>query len=134
MRVLGARTWGDAVHILAAVVVLLGTAASVQASDGVRVEGELYPVYGSHNIGGNPLTREFCAAASEYYAADGLDVDGEWIKLEVTIPFTGYYELIMDYQSFYGDPVELDVRIEDCPEEGETTTSRFTLSEGYGFG
>jgi hypothetical protein len=113
---------------------MLAGVTGAWAAEDLRIEGEEYVFYGSYNIGGVEIRPEYCGSASEYYAADGIDVPGEWIKLKVTIPVTGCYELVSAYQAAYQDTVEIDVSILDYPEPGQVTSSRFTFVEGYGYG
>ncbi len=115
-------------------VVTCALAAGAWAADGIRVEGEDYPAYGSNDLGGYPIGSEYCAGASQYYAADGIDLPGEWIMLEVSIPEQGCYALTLAYQCYYQDTVELAVKILDYPEPGQDTRAEFTLTDGWGFG
>jgi len=63
-------------------VVLLLVAASAALAD-IRLEAE--DMTASHNIGGFAIEVTGCGAASGFLAVDGLDVDGEWLRLRFTL-------------------------------------------------
>jgi hypothetical protein len=128
--------WGKTARAVAAAVMLVAVALTTSAwgADGVRVEGEDYNLYGSHNIGGYPISTEYCGSASQYFAADGIDLPGEWIMLEVMVEETGCYDVTVAYQSYFQNAVGLRLRVVDYPEPGQSVVSDFTLTEGYGFG
>ena len=113
---------------------LLTPASPSGAAEGVLVEGEQFTDYGSYNIGGYDIRPEYCAGASGYYAADGLDLPGEWIRLRVVLPLEGCYDVVLAYQAEYGDVVKLAVKMLDTPSPGETLLSGFLLDQGFGFG
>ena len=98
------------------------------------VEGEDFEFYGSHDLGGIPIAAVFCPGASGYYAADGLDVPGEWILLSVNVPSEGCYSSILAYQAGYGDDVNLRVRMIDAPSPDDEILVDYWLMEGWGFG
>lgn len=128
--------WGKTARAVAAAAMLVAVVLTTSAwgADGVRVEGEDYNLYGSHNIGGYPISTEYCGSASQYFAADGIDLPGEWIMLEVMVEETGCYDVTVAYQSYFQNAVGLRLRVVDYPEPGQSVVSDFTLTEGYGFG
>jgi hypothetical protein len=138
---LGSSIMGIGKHCATAWVLLLlplsfflTPAPPSSAADDLIIEGEEFTAYGSNNIGGLDILPEFCSGASGYYAADGLDVPGEWIKLKVTFPFEGCYSAVLAYQAEYGDVVKLAVKMLDTPSPGQILTTSFMLDQGYGFG
>ncbi len=128
--------WGKRASTGAAVAVLFAVMLTPAAwgADGVRVEGEDYNLYGSNDLGGYPISTEYCGSASQYFAADGIDRPGEWIMLQVMVEEAGCYDVTVAYQSYYQNAVGLRLRVPDYPEQGESLVSDFTLTEGYGFG
>ena len=113
---------------------IVGLAGAAQAATELRLEGEDYEAYGWYNIGGVDMSAAYCSYASGGLAADGLDMPTEWIKLKLTIDHAGCYTSRIDYQSEYGDTVQLAVRILDYPAPGEELRADYILTEGYGFG
>lgn len=125
---------GRAVEWAVVAILVFGVLATAEASPDLKIEAESFEHFGSYNIGGFDISPGFCSYASGYYTADGLDVRGEWIKLEVTFAYPDCYETRIDYQSGYGDTVEMRVRLLDYPMVGEELASEYVMSEGYGFG
>ena len=126
-------TVGRASAMLTAVL-LAAIAGSAGGAEDLRLEGEEFRLYGHHNIGGLEITAEYCSAASERLAADGLDVEGEWIKLKVTFPDPDCYESVIAYQAGYDEPVWLRVRLLEAEGPGQDLESDHLLINGYGFG
>ena len=126
--------WGERPGAAIAVFAVFVIAATAWGADGVRVEGEDYNTYGSHNLDGYPISTEYCGSASQYFAADGIDLPGEWIMLQVMVETAGCYDVTVAYQSYYQNAVGLRLRVPDYPEQGQSLVSDFTLTEGYGFG
>ena len=118
----------------AAAAIILATAGHVMAASELRIEAESFEPYGSYNIGGYEIESAFCSYASQQLAVDGLDMPGEWFKLKVTFDHAGCYSTRLDYQSGYGDTVQLAVRLLDYPNVGEELRADYTLVDGYGFG
>lgn len=128
--------WGKRASVGAAAAVLLAVMLTGTAwgADAVRVEGEDFNLYDSNNLGGYPISTEYCGSASQYFAADGIDLPGEWIMLRVMVEETGCYDVTVAYQCYYLNAVGLRLRVMDYPEPGQSLVSDFTLTEGYGFG
>jgi len=119
---------------LATAILVFALPVSARAAEDLRLEAEEFEGYGSYNIGGSDIRATYCSYASGGLAVDGLDTTDEWIKLKVTFPRGGCFTSRLDYQSAYGDTVELVVRLLDYPSVGEELRSDYTLSGGYGFG
>jgi hypothetical protein len=60
------------------------TVIQTASSETLRLEAEDY--IASHNISGGDIYIRGCSAASEGYAVDGLDREGEWIQLALELP------------------------------------------------
>jgi hypothetical protein len=105
--------------------------APAGAEEAIFVEGEGFKV--SQDLGGMPITREYCTSASGHQAADGIDIPGEWIRLPLTITTAGLYDLFVAYQANDGDTVQVRLTIPGSPNEREDIVSDFTL-QGYGIG
>jgi len=116
------------------VILLAGVSGASLAAEGLRLEAEEFPAYGSYNIGGSDIREAYCSYASRGLAVDGLDTPDEWFKLKVTFTHGGCYSTRIDYQSAYGDTVQLVVRLLDYPVPGDEVTADYLLIDGYGFG
>lgn len=112
---------------------LLALAPLASGASGATVEGEEFVDHASYDVGGLPIAAVYCPGASGFYAADGLDVPGEWILLQVDIPSPGCYESTLAYQTEYGDTVNLRVRMLNAPLPDDEITADHWLS-GWGFG
>ncbi len=121
------------IPVLVAALASFGVGAAAAAED-LRVEAEEFEAYGAYDIGGLPIAIEFCASASGYYTVDWIDVPGEWIKLKVTFTQEGDYETVLAYQAAYGDLVVVRSTILDYPEPGQSVSTEYALTDGYGFG
>ena len=121
------------IPVVVAALASFGVGAAVAAED-LRVEAEEFEAYGAYDIGGLPIATEFCASASGYYTVDWIDVPGEWIKLKVTFTQEGDYGTVLAYQAAYGDPVVVRSTILDYPEPGQSISTEYALTDGYGFG
>ncbi len=120
---------------MAITVVLLAVVSGASlAAEGLRLEAEEFPAYGSYNIGGSDIREAYCSYASGGLAVDGLDIPDEWFKLKVTFTHGGCYSTRIDYQSAYDDTVQLVVRLLDYPLPGVEVTADYLLIDGYGFG
>ena len=112
-------------------VVLLVAAAVAFADSSVMVEGEDYVEY--NDIGGGLIRPEFCSSASGQYAADYIDVPGEWIMLRATFPSTGCFDPTVGYQANAADVIELRVTISKGSPTGSDISSDYSML-GYGIG
>jgi hypothetical protein len=63
--------------------------ASGLARVSIEVEGESFVA--NMNQGGLPIRASTCFNASGGYVAEGLDIPGDWIELEITLPWTRCY-------------------------------------------
>jgi len=59
------------------------TVVQAASSETLRLEAENY--IDSYNISGGDVYIRACSAASEGYAVDGLDREGEWIQLALEL-------------------------------------------------
>ena len=132
-RVIGEERAVILIPVLVAALASFGVGAAV-AAEGLRVEAEEFEAYGAYDIGGLPIAIEFCASASGYYTVDWIDVPGEWIKLKVTFTQEGDYGSVLAYQAAYGDLVVVRSTILDYPEPGQSISTEYALTDGYGFG
>lgn len=117
-----------------AAVLLAAIPSASHGAEALRREAEDFQAYGSYNIGGYGISESYCSYASQGLAVDGLDVPDEWFKLKVTFESSGCFASRIDYQSAYGETVQLAVRILDCPSPGEELRADYTLVDGFGFG
>ncbi len=126
------RTIRTVVLVVGAFMTLMIAATS--ALGGTTIQAECEGYVDSYNIGGLRIHKAFCSEASEYYAADGVDVIGEWIEVSIFAPVTGYYEPTVGYQIEYEETA--GIRLTVINEEGGDVNlvSDFTLTEGWGFG
>ncbi len=122
--------WRRTLAGAALLLLLVGTAASA----GVTVQAECEVYVDSYNIGGQEIMKSFCSGASEYHAADGLDISGEWIEVEIAVPFTGYYQPLLGYQVAWEDSAAVRLTIQDDAVPESNLVSDFELLEGWGFG
>jgi hypothetical protein len=111
--------------------VLLVLAAVASADSSVMVEGEDYVDY--HDIGGGLIRPELCSSASGQYAADYIDVPGEWIMLRATFSSTGCYDPVVAYQANTADVIELRVTISKGSPTGTDISTDYSML-GYGIG
>ena len=121
-------------HQAVVLVLLAGLSGASFAAEDLRLEAEEFPEYGSYNIAGEDIRESYCSYASGALAVDGLDIPGEWFKLKVTFSYGGCYSTRIDYQSAYGDTVQLVVRLLDYPAPMEELRADYLLINGYGFG
>ncbi len=77
----------------------------------VLVEAESYT--DGYDMGGASIMSVACSGASGGLAVDGLDIPGEWIEVKATIPTEACYELLMNYQAPYAEPIETRVTVFD---------------------
>ena len=111
--------------------IVLVVAAVGYADSSVLVEGEDYEDY--NNIGGGLIRPEFCSSASGQYAADYIDVPGEWIMLRATFVSTGCFNPVVAYQANTADEIELRVTISKGSPTGTDISSDYSML-GYGIG
>jgi hypothetical protein len=84
------------------------------------------------NIGGIGIAASYCGGASGGKQVIGLDVATEWIKVPISVPVTGTYEVHLRYQATGDSPVYEALAIEgqgDPPPE-----AAFSLMQGSGIG
>lgn len=117
--------------LLPVVLAALICAQAAAAEDAIFVEGEGYKTY--QDLGGMMIGREYCTSASGSQAADGIDVPGEWIRLNVTFSTGGWYEPFLAYQANDADTIGMRLTIASSPRGLEDLTSDFTV-RGYGIG
>jgi hypothetical protein len=128
-----ARIFGGRSALAAGLFLLLACGAAPGAED-LRIEGEEFRTYGHHNIGGADISAEYCSGASQYLAADGIDVPGEWIRLKVTFPDADCYQSVIQYQAGYDEPVWLRVTLLDGAGSDQDLQADYLLVDGFGFG
>ncbi len=118
--------------VVGALLVLAFAAASAPGRTTIQAECEGY--VDSYNIGGLRIHKAFCSGASEFYAADGVDVIGEWIEVNIFAPATGYYEPTVGYQIEYEEMAVIRMTVIDEEGGDVNRVSDFSLLEGWGFG
>jgi hypothetical protein len=72
-----------------------------------------------------------CSHASEGRAVQGLDNEGEYIRVPMRITGSGAYTATVRYAAYFGDTVGVRVEIEDCD---VSVQEDFSLTEGSGIG
>ncbi len=122
--------WRRTLTGAALLLLLVGTSASA----GVTVQAECEDYVDSYNIGGGPIMKSFCSGASEFHAADGLDITGEWIEVEIAVPLTGYYQPLLGYQTAYEDSSGVRLTVVDDEVAEVNRIADFDLLDGWGFG
>lgn len=108
--------------------------STVTGTAGVTVQAEGEAFVDTYDLGGLSFSKSFCSGASEWYAADGLDIPGEWLELEIAVPLTGHYQPLVGYQVDYQDSSAVRVTVMDERVQEVNRVSDFALSEGWGIG
>ena len=106
-------------------------AAVAFADSAVMVEGEDYVEY--NDIGGGLIRPEFCSSASGQYAADYIDVTGEWIMLRATFPSSGCYDPVVAYPANAAVVMEIRVTFDKGSPTGTDISADYSML-GYGIG
>jgi hypothetical protein len=104
----------------------VASGASALARDRVEVEGESF--HNSWNQGGLPIRVSTCFNASAGHVADGLDVSGEWIDLEITLPWTRCYEDWIGFQGDLGQTSSVRMIVYDSGQHEPLLTSDFIFN------
>jgi len=122
--------------ILIAIVALAGLSCGTdKASDpqpdpeAFSVEAESYIV--SHHTGGDDFGLAYCARASGQHVVTGLDAEGEWIEISVSVPEAGLYDVNLRYQALRDRVIVVKLTTDGC---GGDEEPEFTLVEGDGVG
>ena len=95
-----------------------------------RIEAEDFTE--SHNIGGASILANLCNGASGGKAVDGMDGEGEWIKVPVRVPVSGTYQAFLQYQAEARDTMEVSIEIEGCGSPNPSAV--FDVNHGAGIG
>jgi hypothetical protein len=85
----------------------------------------------SHNVGGRDIGLVECAGASGQYVVTGIDTEGEWIEILVSVPEAGLYDVNLRYQALRDEVIVVKLTAEGCGGEQEP---EFTLNQGNGVG
>jgi hypothetical protein len=93
------------------------------------VEAESFTV--KNNVGGEDIELEYCAGASGQYVVTGIDVEGEWIEIRVSVPEAGLYDVTLRYQALRDAVIVVKMTAEGC---GGGEEPEFTLDQGEGVG
>ncbi|MFH1841615.1 MAG: hypothetical protein ABIF77_00270 [bacterium] len=117
----GRRT-GVVIGLLA--LVSLAGVQSVQATV-YEVEGETY--YAWHNIGGRIIQITTCHAASGGLLAAGLDMPGEWLRVQITLPGSTCYEDLVGFMGYDGDENSVRMTMYGPDSWDVAATSEFTF-------
>jgi hypothetical protein len=91
------------------------------------VEAESYTV--RHNVGGEDITSEYCSVASGQHVVTGLDTEGEWIEILLSVPEAGLYDVTVRYSAPRNEVIVVKLAAEGC---GGEEVPEFTLDEGEG--
>ena len=95
-----------------------------------KVEAESYTAH--HNVDGSMMIqRAYCTNASGQQVAIGMDREGEWIELALSVPAAGLYDVTMRYLAPTDSIIVVKITSEGCGGEQEP---EFTLDEGEGVG
>jgi hypothetical protein len=112
-----------------------GVAKVVVIAGAASFEVELDRYTFSHNIE-KPMKYDiaiaYCSHASEGKAVEGLDVEGEYIEVPITVPGPGVYTASVTYAAWVDMPLEVRVEVEGCSELSQSED--FLLDEGTGAG
>jgi len=90
-----------------------------------EVEGETYSAW--NNIGGRNIQIASCHAASGGLTADGIDVPGEWIRLQITLPGSACYEDLVGFMSYEGDTNRVRMTVLGPDSWDEAAVANFTF-------
>jgi hypothetical protein len=127
---------GRAAWILIAICVLAGLSCGTDKAsnpspdpEAFDVEAEDYTV--SNNLGGQDIAKVYCGGASGLYVLTGLDAEGEWIDILVSVPESGLYDVNLRYQALGDQVIVFRLANDDC---GGQEEPEFTLDEGGGVG
>jgi hypothetical protein len=71
---------------LAAAAAFLVPLAASPAAWAEKISLEAEAMFASHNVGGAAIVVTGCSAASKQLAVDGLDTEGEWIRIALDLP------------------------------------------------
>jgi hypothetical protein len=71
------------------VVVLIALACAPAYAASILIEAETFSAY--NDLGGIMIYKPTCSGASGGMAADGIDVPGEWIEVQLSVAETGAY-------------------------------------------
>ena len=94
-----------------------------------NVEAESYTA--RHNIGGDEIGLVYCGGASGLYVVTGMDTEDEWIKILLSVPEAGLYDVNIRYQTLADVVIVVKLTTGDCGGEQEP---EFTLDQGDGVG
>ena len=119
-----------ALCLVLAIAALQITPVAAPAEDVILVEGETYVA--SHDLGGYSIHVTYCSSASGGYAADGLDIPGEWIELDVTLAEAHAYRARLALQGWPDESSTL--RLALTPQAGGDAPSADFAHEGSGIG
>ena len=127
---------GRVVWILLGICALAGLSCGTDKATDPRPDPEAFDVEAEsytarHNIGGGEIGRVPCGGASGGYVVTGLDVEGEWIDVPVTVPEAGLYDVNLRYQALSDRVIVVRLTADDCGGEQEP---EFTMEEGGGIG
>ncbi|MCB9513115.1 MAG: hypothetical protein H6694_02235 [Candidatus Latescibacteria bacterium] len=117
-----------ALCLVLAIAALQITPVAAPAEDVILVEGETYVA--SHDLGGYSIHVTYCSSASGGYAADGLDIPGEWIELDVTLAEAHAYRARLALQGWPDESSTL--RLTLTPQAGGDAPERGLRARGLG--
>jgi hypothetical protein len=127
---------GRVAWILIVIIALAGLSCGTDKATDPRpdpvafdVEGESYIV--SNSTGGDGFGLAYCSRASGQYVVTGLDAEGEWIEMVVTVPEAGLYDVNLRYQALRDRVIVVRLTTDGCGGEQEP---EFTMTEGDGVG
>jgi hypothetical protein len=104
----------------------LAASAAATARDCVEIEGESF--IDSWNQGGLPIRVSTCFNASGGHVADGLDVSGDWVELEVTLPWTRCYGDWIGFQGTLGQTSTVRMTVFESGQHEPLLTSDFIFT------
>jgi hypothetical protein len=110
---------------------LLVCTFSARGQGVIAIEGESYFNHRDH--GGGMIRISYCSAASGHYIVDGIDSPGDWIDLELSLPFTGCLDDLIGCQGYYNYTSTIQMSVIDPATSEEILTSDFVLT-GQGTG
>ena len=113
------------------VLVAVGLLPACTSAHDITVEAESYTTF--YDVGGDPLTRTYCSAASGGEAVEGFDWVGEWIEVTLSTPEVGAYADTLRSAGLYGIQSDVRIIIYGAGQGGETLVSYYT-PVGLGIG
>jgi hypothetical protein len=79
-----------------------------------------------------PIGVVYCSYATEGMALSGLDDEGDYVEIPITVPGAGTYTASVRYATWAGFPIAVRVEVEGCSAQNQSVD--IALDEGTGAG